>query len=72
MAPTITEECPLLFLPSQSAIARIVEEWPPGGILLGDYTDRHAVVSLAIDPLLLTCNNIKLAKIYYRALAIIL
>jgi hypothetical protein len=30
MAPTITEECPLSFPPSQSAIARIVEEWPRG------------------------------------------
>jgi hypothetical protein len=30
MAPTITEECPLSFPASQSAIARIVEEWPLG------------------------------------------
>jgi hypothetical protein len=30
----------------------------------------HAVVSLAINPSLLICNNIKLAKICYCALAI--
>jgi hypothetical protein len=33
---------------------------------------EHVVVSLAIDPSLLICNNIKLAKICYRALAIML